>query len=205
METLDYFAKKYNINLDQESPIMVPIGRFKDIPKLFNELEFNNGYEIGVYRARYSKNLLDRNPNLHLTGVDAWEIYGGYKDYEKTDIIDAHRESQETYDSYGDRATLIQGWSRDVAATVPDESLDFVFIDANHAYEYVVEDIAIWSKKVKKGGIVYGHDYDDYSNHKKRWNDMHVIDAVNGWTRSYRIKPWFVITNNSNKCWLYVK
>jgi hypothetical protein len=205
METLKRFAKKYNINLDQESPIMIPIGRFKDIPKLFRDLKFNKGYEIGVYRARYSDSLLKYNPDLHLTGVDAWEIYGGYKDYEKTDIVDAHRESEETYAKYGDRATLIQGWSRDVAATVPDESLDFVFIDANHAFEYVVEDIALWSKKVKKGGIIYGHDYDDYSNHHRRWSEMNVMNAVNGWMASYKIKPWFVITNNANKCWLYVK
>lgn len=203
MDTLTYILNKYGVESTEK--IMLPIGRFKDIPKLFKELGFTKGYEIGVYRAKYSQKLLDYNPELHLTGVDAWEIYGGYKDYEVTDIIDAHRESEETYKRYGDRATLIQGWSRDVASKVQDGSLDFVFIDANHAYEYCVEDIALWSKKVRKGGIVYGHDYDDYSKHHKRWNQMHVIDAVDGWCRSYRIKPLFITTNNTNKCWMYVK
>ncbi|MBU1110792.1 class I SAM-dependent methyltransferase [Patescibacteria group bacterium] len=204
METLDYIVKKFNIDLNQPSPIMLAIGRFKDIPKLLCELGFNKGAEIGVYRASYSRHLLDRNPNLQLIGVDAWEVYTGYKDYHREDIKDAHRESIEVYKKYGDRATLIQGWSNWVVKTIPDESLDFVFIDGNHAYEYVVEDIALWSKKVKKGGIIYGHDFDDYSN-SRRWKDMNVINAVDGWMKSYKIKPWFVTTNNSNKCWLYVK
>jgi hypothetical protein len=40
-----------------------------------------------------------------------------------------------------------------------DESLDFVYIDANHRPDFVREDIREWTKKVKKGGIVSGHDY----------------------------------------------
>jgi len=205
IDVAEYLIKKFDIKVNPDGPTEIKIGRFKDMPRLLAECGLNKGYEVGVYRGRYSKSMLDYHPNLHLTGVDAWEIYGGYKDYEKTDIIDAHREAEETYDKYGDRAILIQGWSTEVAEAVEDESLDFVFIDANHAYEFVVEDIATWSKKVRKGGIVWGHDYDDYSNHKKRWNQMHVQDAVNGWCRSYKISPLFVITNNSNNCWFYIK
>lgn len=40
-----------------------------------------------------------------------------------------------------------------------DHSLDFVFIDAQHDYESVKEDILAWKNKVKKGGILAGHDY----------------------------------------------
>ena len=39
-------------------------------------------------------------------------------------------------------------------------SLDFVFIDASHIYKYVAEDIDLWEPKVKKGGLVSGHDLD---------------------------------------------
>lgn len=204
MQALEHLVNKFNIDLNQESPIFIPIGRFKDIPKLLAELDFNYGAEIGVYRASYSKILLNRNPNLHLIGVDAWAIYEGYKDFQITDIKEAQKESADIYNRYSPRTTLIQGWSHEVAQEIPDESLDFVFLDANHAYEYVVQDIADWSKKVKKGGIVYGHDYDDYSN-RHRWAEMNVINAVDGWMKSYRIKPWFVTTNNPNRCWLYVK
>lgn len=45
--------------------------------------------------------------------------------------------------------------------TFADESVDFVFIDADHDYEHCAEDIRNWSKKLKPGGILAGHDYYD--------------------------------------------
>lgn len=49
--------------------------------------------------------------------------------------------------------------SVDAAKLFDDKSLDFVFIDANHKYDYVSADIAAWFPKVKSGGIISGHDY----------------------------------------------
>jgi predicted O-methyltransferase YrrM len=47
-----------------------------------------------------------------------------------------------------------------VAAThYKNESLDFVFLDADHNYEAVQADIAAWLPKVRPGGILCGHDY----------------------------------------------
>jgi len=40
-----------------------------------------------------------------------------------------------------------------------DQSLDAVFIDADHRYESVKADILAWMPKVKNGGILAGHDY----------------------------------------------
>lgn len=205
MEVIDLFIKKFNIDLSGDSQVInIPIGRFKDIPKFLAEIEFNKGAEIGVYRGSYSKYLLEYNKNLTLIGVDLWEIYEGYKDFDNTDILEARIEAEGIYKKFGDRAIILQGRSNEVVKTIADESLDFVFIDGNHNYESVVEDIALWSKKVKKGGIIYGHDFDDYSN-SKRWKEMNVINAVMGWVLSYKIKPLFVLTNNPNKCWLYFK
>ena len=49
--------------------------------------------------------------------------------------------------------------SVDAAKTYANNSLDFVFIDADHEYESVKEDIKAWFPKVKVGGILAGHDY----------------------------------------------
>jgi len=43
---------------------------------------------------------------------------------------------------------------------VEDASLDFCFIDGDHRYEAVKEDIIAWTPKLRKGGILSGHDYD---------------------------------------------
>ena len=50
--------------------------------------------------------------------------------------------------------------SVDFAKTIPDNSLDFVYIDANHSYACVMDDMTAWTPKVRSGGIVSGHDYD---------------------------------------------
>lgn len=48
------------------------------------------------------------------------------------------------------------------AKNFKDESIDFVFIDANHTYEFVSKDIAAYLPKVKKsGGVISGHDWSD--------------------------------------------
>ena len=64
------------------------------------------------------------------------------------------------------------------------QSLDFVFIDGDHSFDYVVQDIIYWSKKVKSGGIIACHDY--YPFH-----DCGVMNAVNAYTHSHNINPWY--------------
>jgi len=73
-----------------------------------------------------------------------------------------------------------------------DESLDAVFIDADHRYESVKADILAWMPKVKKGGILAGHDYVDSHNG--------VIKAVNE-----TLSRFETIECPSNKCWLKIK
>ena len=42
-----------------------------------------------------------------------------------------------------------------------DKSVDLLYIDANHSYECVKEDITNWYPKLKKNGILIGHDYSE--------------------------------------------
>lgn len=203
MDTLKHIVEKFDIDLLKPSPFYLPIGRFKDVPRLFNELGFKVGAEVGVFEGEYSKWLLRMMPGLKLYCIDAWTPYPGYKDFRKNTVIESYEKAKANVKGYD--CTLIKGWSDKVADQFENESLDFVFIDGNHSYEWMVWDIAKWSKKVRKGGIVYGHDFDDYSNHRKRWAEMNVINAVEGWMKSYKIHPWFITTKNKNKCWMYVK
>jgi predicted O-methyltransferase YrrM len=55
---------------------------------------------------------------------------------------------------------LRMGDSHLQAMTFDNESIDLVFVDADHEYEAVKADIAAWWPKVKHGGVLAGHDYD---------------------------------------------
>jgi hypothetical protein len=49
--------------------------------------------------------------------------------------------------------------SVDASKTVINESLDWVYIDADHSYEGIKSDYNAWYDKVRVGGIISGHDY----------------------------------------------
>jgi len=73
-----------------------------------------------------------------------------------------------------------------------DESLDFVFIDATHEYENVKNDINAWFPKVKRGGILAGHDYPTWQG---------VVQAVNEFLQ----KENYNLNINSESCWGIIK
>ena len=58
-----------------------------------------------------------------------------------------------------ERVTFLQGWSDAVAKRFDDESVDLVFLDADHSEDGVLRDLQAWLPKVRPGGIVAGHDY----------------------------------------------
>ncbi|MEK9200803.1 MAG: class I SAM-dependent methyltransferase, partial [Patescibacteria group bacterium] len=84
---------------------------------------------------------------------------------------------------------LLHMSSLDAAKKVVDGSLDFVYLDADSDLASTIANITEWSKKVRKGGIIAGHDFFRY---RARTN-LHTRDGVLAYTSSYKIHPWFVI------------
>ncbi len=70
--------------------------------------------------------------------------------------------------------------SNEVADFMWDEYFDLVFIDADHYYDHVIKDIKAWIGKVKKGGILCGHDYGSrrHSDIKRAVNDVFGSDNI---------------------------
>lgn len=114
------------------------------------------GVEVGTERGVFAKQILKTARRLYC--VDPWKAYKGYRDHVSQQKLDSfYRETQERLKEYD--CTLMRMFSEEAVKSFPDGSLDFVYIDANHDYENVKRDIELWSKKVKEGGIVAGHDY----------------------------------------------
>jgi len=132
-----------------------------DLVKDLNNLIPNGkGVEIGVFKGEFSKNIL-KNWNGILYMVDVWRPLGDeYEDASNhKDHVDAYQETMENIRGFEDRGIMVRATSEIAADMFQNESLDYVFIDANHAYDFVVEDINTWFPKLKKGGIFSGHDY----------------------------------------------
>ena len=149
-----------------------PVGRGLVLRKLIEENNLKSGAELGVRSGELYYYLLAHCPELELLGVDLYEAQpdgvgeghrkktlGKPSDGFSFDFESYHNFIKELQEEYGDRAKFIRNWTTEAVKEVEDESLDFVFIDADHAYKSVVKDIEDWSPKVKKGGFITGHDH----------------------------------------------
>lgn len=191
-----------------KSPVLIEHANRTDLAACFGALGFKHGAEVGVESGRYAQELCEQNPGVHLLCVDAWAAYRGYREHVTQAKVDGlFAAAQERLKPF--RVDFIRKFSVEGAKEIRDESLDFVYIDANHSYPYVVADIAAWLPKVRKGGVLAGHDYCRRKN-----IDLHVIEAVDGWTQAYRVKPWFLIGHTGiapgdhrdrPKSWMWVK
>ena len=125
---------------------------------------FTKGCEVGVKEGVNAKAMIDIIPNLELLLVDPYMKYE-YKHFKSHKKWQWH---QPTMDKI--RQTALKTLSRanvrwlmttsiPATACIDDESLDFVYIDGNHTLDFVMQDILSWSRKVRKGGVISGHDY----------------------------------------------
>ena len=191
---------KYNIVPGTKSPIDIPGGRWKGLCKLFAELNFNVGAEVGVEYGYFSEFLCKANPNLKLYCIDAWTTYSGWNDYNNQErLSEAQEQAVERLAQYN--CEIIKAYSMDAVKTFDDNSLDFVFIDGAHDMQNVVNDISEWSKKVRKGGIISGHDY--FRSKGRYCND--VVSTVNAYTYTKHINPWFVVRGDQRSSYMWVK
>ncbi len=146
------------------------------------------GAEIGVRQGINAESILKELNIKKLYLIDGWSNYKGIdgiwgnldKAYEL--VLDKFKKDK--------RVQIIREFSANAIDKIEDCSLDFVYIDANHLYEYVYQDICLWSEKVKKGGVVAGHDIYSHigvSKAVKRFWYENDIDI------SVRIPDWYFV------------
>jgi len=141
---------------------------FKDRAEFPDALErcglLGAGAEIGVQKGHFSNHILSKWPGSKLYSIDPWVHQDDYRDPANTpnDEHDIrYAQTIELLKHHGERSEIIRDHSINAAERFEDKSLDFVYIDARHAYEYAVEDINTWLPKIKPGGVLAGHDYVD--------------------------------------------
>lgn len=147
---------------------MVTVRKRNDLfQELIRRKLTGNAVEIGVAEGDFSFYLLDCWPGVCYQ-VDPWitheeQIYRDYNNVEQQEHDRRYQLVMDRAKKYNGRATPIRASSSVAVNYFADSFFDFIYIDANHKYEFIKEDINIWWPKCKSGGIFAGHDYLDGS------------------------------------------
>ena len=97
------------------------------------------------------------------------------------DVWNIRKQFERAIDQLTDTKTiLVKGSSMGVSKLIADDSLDWVYIDSDHSYNGAKEDIEGWFPKVRKGGIISGHDYVRYSEMPPKYRENPGYQFVKG-------------------------
>jgi Methyltransferase domain len=143
--------------------------------------------EIGVRSGDFSHDVLANTYRLKWYMIDPWIMYPKYPDNTQKEHEEFYDRAQRVAAMYPQRCEIIRGCSDDVAMHWDREPLDAVYLDGNHSFNYVLQDLIQWSRRLKDTGCLMGHDYIP-SNSKPAmdWN-IQVIEAVDFFCYNF---PW---------------
>ena len=162
--------------------------------------------EIGVRQGKGLRRLRRARPEI-LVGVDCWLADGDL----------AHNDlsfSQAALDAMYRKACammveipalrILRMYSHEAALCFPDGFFDYVYIDADHTYAAVCQDIATWYPKVRSGGILAGHDFLHHTV-PQTGVAFGVVEAVTEFVPANNLQERFHKTTDRFASWYVVK
>ena len=136
--------------------------------------------EIGVWNGGFSGAILEVTQPKELTLIDPWDLLSDQDEDEWTHKKHKdHKIMRSMFENVTDRyghlpnVCIRKGFSAEILETFADDYFDWLYIDGNHRYEFVRQDVEVAFRKVRPGGIIAGDDY-----FWKKDGKMHVKEAV---------------------------
>jgi hypothetical protein len=128
--------------------------------------------ELGVFKGEFSKVIYDicKPSKLYLVDMFSGTVGSGDKDGENFQHAQLEDELVKIQDYFQDKnVDVLKSTTTDFLLSIEDESLDIVYIDADHSYRGVMTDLLLSWRKVKRNGLICGHDYvrDQYNHDAK--------------------------------------
>jgi len=167
---------------------MTEINIYKDsrtyiLAKMIVDNNFTKFVEIGLYKCSMLKMILKSNMSDKIEeywGVDNFNhIESGYHRELTTEVWDmAYAQACRLMIKHKS-LRILRMKSVNASMLFKNGYIDMIFIDGSHDYDSVSEDIKSWEPKIRKGGIISGHDY-DYKTGKWGWNVKKAVDDYYG-------------------------
>lgn len=131
---------------------------------VLNELIADNGYktvvEIGVRKGRNMGKILRRNKEIFWYAIDPWVFMKSYPRWDQALHDSCYQQFLGEKNNFPDRVKELKMYSVEAVDLVPND-IDLLFIDGDHEYSAAKLDIELYAPKVRPGGMVSGHDYDN--------------------------------------------
>ncbi|OGM55881.1 hypothetical protein A3F62_01505 [Candidatus Woesebacteria bacterium RIFCSPHIGHO2_12_FULL_44_11] len=176
----------------KDNPFWIPDCTRDDLPEFFKALGFTAGAEIGVWKGEFTKKFCE--VGLKMYAIDPWLVY---RDFDSGSFSSRSQARQDSlYEAAKRRLApypacgVIRKASVDAISDIPNRSLDFVYIDGNHRFGYIAMDLMKWTDKVRKGGVIAGHDYFSRSGDTQIRGVGPIVDAF---AKSYDFTNWYVL------------
>jgi len=124
------------------------------------------GAEIGVWQGAFAKKIYETvKPRLFYL-IDPWRFietypdrwYGGKLAQSQLDMDTIYHDVVKYFST--NNVKILRIYSNEMKKYINYDELDWVYIDGNHSYKYVLNDLMISYDLVKTGGIIAGDDYE---------------------------------------------
>jgi hypothetical protein len=153
--------------------------------------------EIGVEYGGYTDTYYNENFEINL--IDMWETEGNDYYFSKRigQVEEGYNKILQKYENKTN-VKIIKMKSVEASKLYDNEYFDWIYIDADHSYEGVKDDIVNWWPKLKKGGLLSGHDYNPSENDPnfKMYGVKKAVDEIFGdkikLTDEVNYKSWYV-------------
>lgn len=138
--------------------------------------------EIGCYYGNsvlfMAKEIQKANKDIEVIAIDKWDYKEGVEGE-----VDIYKDFYENINGFHHIVMPIRGDSIEVSHRISGVwNFDFVYIDADHKFDAVLNDIMSYRKLMRKGGWIAGHDYGDegvFTAVNTVYNDMQVEKICN--------------------------
>ena len=124
--------------------------------------------EVGVWKGDFSKKILDISEPSLLVLVDSWifdeKIRGCAPQVDGEEPLNQNYfdlAKQDTYSKFKNKKNvhILELNSLDASSNYKNNFFDYIYIDAEHSYHAVINDLNVWYPKLKKNGVLFGDDY----------------------------------------------